>query len=220
VVTSGRARHMPRRAPAPSQRQVAGDRTRAALLDAALEEFAANGFAGATVRDIAQRAGVSKDLVAYHFGGKDGLYLAVQQAWLRREGGFADPGLPLGELLARYLHDALADSRPMRLLAWRGLASPGSAPPDSAPPDSAPPDSAPRAEDLSGTRARQQRGELPGDVDPAVLRLVLLAIVAAPVVFPDQARRLFGLATDDTEFETRYAHGIQRLLAHLDTRTR
>jgi TetR/AcrR family transcriptional regulator len=220
VVTSGRARRMPRRAPAPSQRQVDGDRTRAALLDAALEEFAANGFAGATVRDIAQRAGVSKDLVAYHFGGKDGLYLAVQQAWLRREGGFADPGLPLGELLARYLHDALADSRPMRLLAWRGLASPGSAPPDSAPPDSAPRTEAPRTEDLSGTRSRQQRGELPGDVDPAVLRLVLLAIVAAPVVFPDQARRLFGLATHEPEFETRYAHGIQRLLAHLNTKTR
>jgi AcrR family transcriptional regulator len=93
-------------------RQVDGDRTRAALQDAALEEFAARGFSGARVRDIAQRAGVSKDLIAYHFGGKAGLYLAVEQAWLRREDSFADASLPPDELLARYLHDALADPRP------------------------------------------------------------------------------------------------------------
>jgi hypothetical protein len=95
--------------------------------------------------------------------------------------------LPLAELLARYLHDALADPRPLRLLAWRGLASP----------DTAPPDGAPGTEDLSGTRARQQQGELPADVDPAVLRLVLLAVVAAPVVFPDHARRLLGAQPGD-----------------------
>jgi TetR/AcrR family transcriptional regulator len=207
VTTSSSARRAPRRAPAPGQRQVDGDRTRAALLDAALEEFAAKGFAGARVRDIAARAGVSKDLVAYHFGGKDGLYLAVQEAWLRREDGFADPALPLGELLARYLHDALADPRPMRLLAWRGLAGPGTAPPDGSPP----------AEGLQGTRDRQQRGELPGDIDPAVLRLVLLAVVAAPVVFPGHAGKLFGTATSDPEFEARYAAGLQRLLTHLSS---
>jgi TetR/AcrR family transcriptional regulator len=205
VTISSDARRAPRRAPAPGQRQVDADRTRAALLDAALEEFAAKGFAGARVRDIAERAGVSKDLVAYHFGGKDGLYLAVQQAWLDREDGFADPALPLADLLARYLHDVLADPRPMRLLAWRGLASPHEAPPDGSP----------AAEDLSGTRARQQRGELPADIDPAVLRLVLLAAVAAPVVFPDQARKLFGTAPDDPEFEARYASGLRRLIAHL-----
>lgn len=205
MTTSSRARRAPRRAPAPDQRQVDADRTRAALLDAALEEFAAKGFAGARVRDIAQRAGVSKDLIAYHFGGKEGLYLAVQQAWLRREDGFADPALPLGDLLARYLHDALADPRPMRLLAWRGLADP----------DEAPPDGTPGTGDLSGTRARQRRGELPGDVDPAVLRLVLLAVVAAPVVFPGHARKLFGIAPGDPEFEARYAHGLQRLIARL-----
>jgi TetR/AcrR family transcriptional regulator len=211
VTISSDARRSPRRAPAPGQRQVDADRTRAALLDAALEEFAAKGFAGARVRDIAQRAGVSKDLVAYHFGGKDGLYLAVQQAWLDREDGFADPAaIPLADLLARYLHDALADPRPMRLLAWRGLASPDAAPPDGSPP----------AEDLSGTRDRQQRGELPADIDPAVLRLILLAAVAAPVVFPGHASRLFGTAPDDPEFETRYASGLRRLIAHLTSEGR
>jgi len=205
VTTASPDRRVPRRSPAPGQRHSDGDRTRAALLDAALEEFAAKGFAGARVRDIAQRAGVSKDLISYHFGGKDGLYLAVQQAWLHREDGFADPGLPLADLLPRYLHDALVDSRPMRLLAWRGLAGP----------DEAPPDGTPGPEDLSGTRERQQRGELPADIDPAVLRLVLLAVVAAPLVFPDYARKLFGTATSDPGFEARYASGLQRLLAHL-----
>jgi len=205
VTPSSPARRVPRRAIAPDQRQVDAERSRGALLDAALEEFAAKGFAGARVRDIAQRAGVSKDLVAYHFGGKEGLYLAVQQSWLRREDGFADPALPLSELLGRYLHDALADPRPMRLLAWRGLAGP----------DEAPPDGTPGAEDLSGTRDRQRRGELPADIDPAVLRLVLLAVVAAPVVFPGHARKLFGAAPGDPGFEARYADGLRRLIEHL-----
>jgi TetR/AcrR family transcriptional regulator len=205
MTASTHARHGPRRAPAPEQRQIDPDRTRAALLDAALEEFAAKGFAGARVRDIAHRAGVSKDLIAYHFGGKDGLYLAVQQAWLDRQDSSADPGLPLAELLTRYLHDALTDPRPMRLLAWRGLASP----------DEAPPDGTPGAVDLSAMRARQQRGELPADIDPAVLRLLLLAAVAAPVVFTDHTRKLFGTAPGDPKFEERYTRGLQRLIAHL-----
>ena len=206
MTTASPDRRAPRRSPAPDRRHVDGDRTRAALLEAALEEFAAKGFAGARVRDIAQRAGVGKDLISYHFGGKDGLYLAVQQAWLHREDSFADPGLSLADLLARYLHDALADPRPLRLLAWRGLASPGEAPPDATP----------GGTDLSATRERQQRGELPADIDPAVLRLVLLAAVAAPVIFPDHARKLFGTATSDPGFEARYASGLQRLIAHLN----
>jgi hypothetical protein len=45
--------------------------------------------------------------------------------------------------------------------------------------------------------------------------LVLLAAVAAPVVFPGHARKLFGAAPGDPEFETRYASGLRRLIAHL-----
>lgn len=194
-----------RRAPAPGERQADAERSRAALLEAALEEFAVRGFAGARVRDIAARAGVSKDLIAYHFGGKEGLYLAVQEAWLRREDAFADPGLPLSELLGRCLHDALGDPRPLRLLIWRGLADPGHGPPDGSSP----------AGDLASTQERQRRGELPGDIEPAMLGLLLLAAVAAPVAFPDTARRLFGIPPGDPRFEERYLRGLRRMLARL-----
>lgn len=42
----------------------------------AVEEFAARGYAGASVVDIAARAGISKPLVYQYFGSKDGLFLA------------------------------------------------------------------------------------------------------------------------------------------------
>lgn len=51
--------------------------TKKALLAAAREAFAERGFAGARVDDIAERAGVNKQLVYHHFGDKDALYLAV-----------------------------------------------------------------------------------------------------------------------------------------------
>ena len=198
--------HTPRRARTREDRQVDAERTRSALLDAALEEFAAHGFAGARVRDIAERAGVSKDLVNYHFDSKEGLYLAVQGAWLQREASFADPSLPLTELVARYLDDALRDPRPMRLLAWRGLSEPQAA-------------EAPRAstepEDLSGMRRRQDGGEVAPGLDPASLRLVLLGAVAAPIVFPDMARRLIGTGIDDPEFRARYERGLRDLVRQL-----
>jgi AcrR family transcriptional regulator len=48
------------------------------ILDAAEECIRAYGFAGASVRAIAERAGVSKSLVLYHFQSKEHLYVQVQ----------------------------------------------------------------------------------------------------------------------------------------------
>ncbi len=48
--------------------------SREALLQAAVQVFAEKGFAGATVKDLADEAGVNVSLVSYHFGGKEGLY--------------------------------------------------------------------------------------------------------------------------------------------------
>ncbi|WP_460888124.1 TetR/AcrR family transcriptional regulator [Promicromonospora xylanilytica] len=52
---------------------------RARIRDAALEQFAQHGISGATMRGIAQAAGVSLGLVQHHFGTKDGLRLACDE---------------------------------------------------------------------------------------------------------------------------------------------
>lgn len=57
-------------------RRAGGEDTRAGLLSAARAEFAERGFDGATVRRIAQRAGVDAAMVNHWFGGKEQLFTA------------------------------------------------------------------------------------------------------------------------------------------------
>lgn len=52
-----------------------GVQAREAILDAAREQFAAQGFEGATMRAIARAAGVDPALVSYYFGSKSGLFV-------------------------------------------------------------------------------------------------------------------------------------------------
>lgn len=54
-----------------------GGDTREALVRAAMEIFARDGFAAASTRAIAEAAGANQALISYHFEGKSGLYLAV-----------------------------------------------------------------------------------------------------------------------------------------------
>lgn len=54
-----------------------GDSTREALLEAATRVFARVGYDAASSRMLADAAGVNQALISYHFGGKQGLYLAV-----------------------------------------------------------------------------------------------------------------------------------------------
>src|SRR5262245_60391567 len=50
--------------------------TRRNLVEAAKVVFAARGFHGASVHDIASEANVSTAMINHHFGGKEGLYRA------------------------------------------------------------------------------------------------------------------------------------------------
>jgi len=54
--------------------------TREALLAAGTELFAEHGFDGVSVSAIAQKAGVNKAMISYHFGGKRELYVAILAA--------------------------------------------------------------------------------------------------------------------------------------------
>src|SRR3974377_1834660 len=53
------------------------EKTRAAILKAALEEFSHEGVAGARTDQIARRAGVNKALLYYYFKDKEGLYASA-----------------------------------------------------------------------------------------------------------------------------------------------
>jgi TetR/AcrR family transcriptional regulator, regulator of cefoperazone and chloramphenicol sensitivity len=53
---------------------MAGESTRARILEAAGEVFADKGYAATTVREICERASVNVAAVNYYFGGKESLY--------------------------------------------------------------------------------------------------------------------------------------------------
>src|SRR3954471_4629507 len=53
------------------------DRTQREILEVATSEFAAQGYAGARVDEIAARTRTTKRMIYYYFGSKEGLYIAV-----------------------------------------------------------------------------------------------------------------------------------------------
>lgn len=56
------------------------ERTRAAILAAAVQEFTERGFGGARIDGIAARARVNKRMLYHYYGGKEALYLAVLES--------------------------------------------------------------------------------------------------------------------------------------------
>jgi TetR/AcrR family transcriptional regulator len=198
------ARVASRRAPAPENRRQDPERTRRALLNAALDEFSEKGYAGARVQDIADRAGVNKQLISYHFGGKEGLYCAIRRNWLAREAEFAAPGLGFEDLVLRYLANALDDPRGVRLAVWRSLTED-------------PADVPLETEDLTSLRACQRAGEVGADLDPAYLMVMLHALVTAPVTLRGTVSAV-GLDPAAPEFRARYAEQLRLLLRRLADR--
>ena len=201
VVTSA-----PRRSPAPEDRRRDADRSRRALLDAALAEFAAKGFEGARVGEIAgARAGVNKQLVSYYFDGKQGLYEAVLQRWYELEEEIAEPGISLGR------GGGAATSRratitPSSCGIWlrENL--------DQDPSTVAYEPDAPEVEDL---RARQRAGEIADELDPAFIQLALQAIVMSGVIQPGEVKRFLGMDPSSREYLEYMDTQIRRLVRRL-----
>lgn len=101
------------------------EQTKSRLLDAAGEEFASFGFAGARIDRIAVRAGVNKERIYPYFGNKAGLFEAVISRQMEK--GLDE--VPLtgegAEAVARFAGDyfdaSVRNPQLARLTAWEGL---------------------------------------------------------------------------------------------------
>lgn len=99
--------------------------SRARLLQAARQLFAEDGFRKTTVQAIAERAGISRGSIAWHFGSKQGLVVAVVEEafdWLIDQvtAALAEPGPAGWERLFSAQLAITADDR-SRILATVGI---------------------------------------------------------------------------------------------------
>jgi len=198
----------PRRTPEPAGRQRDADRARERLLDAALEEFSAKGFAGTRVREIASRAGLNQQLISYYFGGKAGLYEALQDRWNTTSTTLNQADLPLEDVVVGFLHASLANPAWSRLMVWQNMAQ----------------DPTTGANQhlmtsmVADIRQRQQAGELDAQLDPAYVALMLFVAAAAPTVLPAVARTITGLDPASPRFQRAYTQQLALLVRHLQPR--
>ncbi|MFC4064973.1 TetR/AcrR family transcriptional regulator [Actinoplanes subglobosus] len=93
------------------------DTTRAAILSAARERFASDGFERATIRAIAADARIDPSMVMRYYGSKEGLFAAAAEFDLRLPDlGSTPPGEVGAALVAHFLHRWEGDETLLALL--------------------------------------------------------------------------------------------------------
>lgn len=170
--------------------------TQQRILEAALQEFAAKGFAGARVDLIARRARINKRMLYHYFGDKEGLFrevlrrkIAERSAWLGNA-----PEDPI-ERLPFWFQLACRDRDWVQLLEWEALHWGEKKVID----EERREESVARA--VERVRQQQAKGLLDPELDPGQLLLSMMALTAYPLAFPQLARLATGLSVSDEKFQ-------------------
>jgi TetR/AcrR family transcriptional regulator len=206
AATKKKAAAGPRRAPAPEERKRDAERSRKRILEAATEEFAAKGLAGARVADIAARAGVNQQLISYYFGGKQGLYDELIRNWYTQEEEMAAPAVPFPEMVANYLDMTLSNPVWARLLLRLSLDQD----PDAVGGEA---DAEQHRAALEDIRRRQKAGEVTKDFDAEFILITLMATTIAPVSMQQIVETVFDTDLSSPEFRDTYLGQLARLFA-------
>jgi AcrR family transcriptional regulator len=103
---------MPDDSPSPRR----SDATKAAILAAAREQFAASGYQAATIRSIATAAGIDPSMVMRYYGNKEGLFAAAAEFDLRLPDLQALPRERVGEALVAHFLDRREDDEALMAL--------------------------------------------------------------------------------------------------------
>ncbi len=178
------------------------------ILEAALEEFAAKGFAGARVDVIARRARINKRMLYHYFGDKEGLFrevlrrkIAERSAWLA-----SAPEDPV-ERLPVWFELACRDRNWIQLLEWEALQWG----------EGAVIDEERRRESVAlaveRVRQMQMKGLLAPEFDSGQLMLSMMALTAYPLAFPQLTRLVTGMDVSDPKFQKQRADFLRQFAA-------
>ncbi|MGH3518558.1 MAG: TetR family transcriptional regulator [Haloechinothrix sp.] len=197
----------PRRAPAAAERGKVAERTRERIVQAAVEEFGAQGYAGARTAGIAARAGVNPQLISYYFGGKQGLLEELRRRWGQTETALAPPDATFAESVAAYLDATLDRPSWARLVIWQAL---GDHPDDAGQQVAAQREKLSRA--VQRIRRRQGDGELTGDVEAEFILLLAHIVAFAPIAMPQIVEAIYGIDPLSTEYRQRCQEALLSLV--------
>lgn len=192
-------RHIAARNPQQSQQRI---------LEAALAEFAAKGFAGARVDVIAKNARINKRMLYHYFGDKEGLFrevlrrkIAERSAWLASAP--EDPA----EHLPHWFRLACRDRDWVRLLEWEALQWGEKKVID----EERRREAVGRA--IDRLKRLQKKGLVSTAFEPEQLLLAMMSLTTYPLAFPQMARLVTGLSPSDPEFQSQREKFLRQFAA-------
>lgn len=198
--------------------RVVRDDIRERLLDAALVEFGANGFAGASTRAIARRIGAHQPQINYHFASKHALWTAAvdhlfaELALAMRDvgsarvlggsGDLAETAAAFAEMIRRFVrfaaqhpelnrimvHEATADSARLKWMTERHVQ--------------------PLYRTVRRLWRRLRRAGIAAPIDDRLFHYVLVGSASMVYVNAPEARLLTGLEPTATRWVDAHAEGL------------
>lgn len=181
-------------------------RTRTKIMDAAREEFADRGLAGARIEAIARRAGLSKQLLYHYFPSKEALFHEIL------EQKFGQPHAPPlesanpGALFRQRFTSATVDPTWVRFLTWEAAERAAEGPITA--------EAHRRASLARGAEriaAEQAAGVLPAELPTEFLQLAIHALALYPLAFPQVTRMITDKASTDPAFQAEWAAFLDEL---------
>lgn len=181
-------------------------RTRAKIMDAAREEFADRGLAGARIEAIARRAGLSKQLLYHYFPSKEALFHEILEEKFGQ--AHATPPEPLepGALFRQRFTSATVDPTWVRFLTWEAAERAAEGPITA--------EEHRRASLARGAeriQRQQDAGVLPAELPTELLQLAIHALALYPLAFPQVTRMITDNAPTDPDFQAEWAAFLDEL---------
>jgi TetR/AcrR family transcriptional regulator len=185
-------------------------RTRKKLVEAARQEFAARGYAGARIDGIARRAKLTKQLLYHYFASKAALFDEILEETIHERKALVISDERPETLFRQRFVFALDEGVWLRFLTWEAAEYP-----EKKRITRQVRRQATIAHQRNAIAAKQRRGVLPKELKTEMLQLAMYALATYPLVFAQITRMVTGTHPTEASFQKDWCAFLDRLGALL-----